>query len=220
MSLTLKEKKAAFCDAVERMPQASANLLMPVMTEILDKEGDAAIFLSRGIRALVELLEQANLPEAVAASSDYNLLLNVLQQPGVIPLLVAKDPLAKAKIRGILAKPQLLEAEGGCLSSDEAARLLGISREAVNKRRQQGKLIGLPAGRSYRYPVWQFQDGKTLTGLETVLQAIKVQDPWMQVAWMLNSNLRLGQRPLDALRSGEIEPVEQVAFLYGEQGAL
>lgn len=220
MSLTLKEKKAAFCDAVERMPQASANLLMPVMTEILDKEGDAAIFLSRGIRALVELLEQANLPEAVAASSDYNLLLNVLQQPGVIPLLVAKDPLAKAKIRGILAKPQLLEAEGGCLSSDEAARLLGISREAVNKRRQQGKLIGLPAGRSYRYPVWQFQDGKTLTGLEIVLQAIKVQDPWMQVAWMLNSNLRLGQRPLDALRSGEIEPVEQVAFLYGEQGAL
>jgi hypothetical protein len=220
MSLTLKEKKAAFCDAVERMPQASANLLMPVMTEILDKEGDAAIFLSRGIRALVELLEQANLPEAVAASSDYNLLLNVLQQPGVIPLLVAKDPLAKAKIRGILAKPQLLEAEGGCLSSDEAARFLGISREAVNKRRQQGKLIGLPAGRSYRYPVWQFQDGKTLTGLETVLQAIKVQDPWMQVAWMLNSNLRLGQRPLDALRSGEIEPVEQVAFLYGEQGAL
>jgi hypothetical protein len=220
MSLTLKEKKAAFCDAVDRMPQTSASLLMPVMTEILDKEGDAAIFLSRGIRALVELLDRANLPEAVAASSDYNLLLNVLQQPGVIPLLVAKDPLAKAKIRGILAKPQLLEAEGGCLSSDEAAKVLCISREAINKRRQQGKLIGLPAGRSYRYPVWQFQDGKTLTGLETVLQAIKVQDPWMQVAWMLNSNLRLGQRPLDALRFGEIEPVEQVALLYGEQGSL
>jgi hypothetical protein len=220
MPLTLKEKKAALCNAVERMPPASASLLMPIMAEVVDKEGEVALFLSRAIRALVEVAEQANLSDPNAAASDYELLLKVLQQPEVTPFLVSKDPLAKAKLRGILAKQQLLEAEGGCFSSDDAAKALGISREAVNKRRQSGKLIGLPAGRSYRYPVWQFQEGKTLAGLETVLKTLKVQDPWMQTAWVLNSNLRLGQRPLDALRSGEIEPVEQVAFLYGEQGAL
>ena len=182
MPLTLTEKKAAVVDAVERMPSASAHLLMPIVAEVLEKEGETAIFLSRAIRALVELAEQANLSEAVGAASDYDLLLKVLQQPEVTPFLLSKDPLAKAKLRGILAKQQLLEAEGGCLSSDDAAKALGISREAVNKRRQSGKLIGLPAGRSYRYPVWQFQDGKTITGLETVLQTLKVQDPWMQAA--------------------------------------
>jgi hypothetical protein len=219
MSLTLKEKKAAFYGAIERMPSASANLLMPVMAEVLEKDGNAAVFLSRAIRALVDLAEQANLQEAIAAPSDYDLLLNLLQQSEVLPLLVAQDPLAKAKIRGLLAKPELLNAEGGCLSSDETAKLLGMSREAVNKRRQQGKLIGLPAGRAYRYPVWQFQGSQTLKGIEIVLKSLKVQDPWMQTAWMLNSNVRLGQRPLDALRSGQIELVEQVALLYGEQGA-
>ena len=219
MPLTLTEKKAAFVDAVERMPSASANLLMPIVAEVLEKEGETAIFLSRAIRALVELAGQANLSESIAAASDYDLLLKVLQQPEVTPFLLSKDPLAKAKLRGILAKQQLLEAEGGCLSSDDAAKALGISREAVNKRRQGGKLIGLPAGRSYRYPVWQFQDRKTITGLETVLQTLKVQDPWMQAAWMLNQNLRLAHRPLDLLCSGEVESVVSAASLHGEQGA-
>lgn len=219
MSLTLKEKKAAFYDAMERMPSTSANLLMPVMAEVIEKEGETAIFLSRAIRALIELAGQANLSEAVAAASDYDLLLKVLQQPEITPFLASKDPLAKAKLRGILAKQLLLEAEGGCLSSDDAARALGISREAVNKRRQSGKLIGLPAGRSYRYPAWQFQEGKTLAGLETVLKTLKVQDPWMQTAWILNQNSRLGGSPLDLLRLGEIQQVADAAFLYGEQGA-
>jgi hypothetical protein len=219
MSLTLKEKKAEFYAAAERMPPTAASILMPIMAEVLEKEGETAIFLSRAIRALIELAGQANLSEAVAAASDYDLLLKVLQQPEVTPFLVSKDPLAKAKLRGILAKQQLLEAEGGALSSDETAKLLGISREAVNKRRQQGKLIGLPAGRAYRYPVWQFQKSQTLKGIETVLKSFQVKDPWMQTAWMLGSNVRLGQRPLDALRSGQIEPVKQAALLYGEQGA-
>jgi hypothetical protein len=219
MSLTLKEKKAALFNALERMPSGSADLLMPVMSEVIEAEGNTAIFLSRAIRALVDLAEQANLSAAIASASDYDLLLNVLQQPEVLPLLVADDPLAKAKIRGLLAKPQILNAEGGCLSSDETAQLLGISREAVNKRRQHSKLIGLPAGRSYRYPVWQFQDGKTLKGLENVLKSLQVQDPWMQATWMLNENLRLGQSPLNLLRNGQDEAVVEAASLYGEQGA-
>jgi hypothetical protein len=37
MSLTLKEKKAALYSAMQRMPSASANLLMPVMAEVIEK---------------------------------------------------------------------------------------------------------------------------------------------------------------------------------------
>jgi hypothetical protein len=67
--------------------------------------------------------------------------------------------------------------------------------------------------------VWQFQESQTLKGIETVLKSFQVKDPWMQTAWMLGSNVRLGQRPLDVLRSGQIEPVKQAALLYGDQGA-
>jgi hypothetical protein len=129
------------------------------------------------------------------------------------------NPLAKAKTRGLSAKTRILSAEGGCLSSEETAQLLGISRKAVNERRQHGKLIGLPAGHSYRYPLWQFQDNQTLKGLEIVLKNLKVQDSWMQAAWMLNQNLRLGQSPLNLLRAGQSEAVIEATSFYGEQGA-
>jgi hypothetical protein len=219
MSPVLKERKSAFCEAVDRMSTSSASFLMPVMEEVVHQEGNTAVFLARAIRALMALAPQANLLEAISAPSDYELLLNALQQTSVSQRLAAVDPLAQAKIRGISAKRQLLEAEGGCFSSNEAAKALGISREAVNKRRQQGKLIGLPEGRSFRYPIWQFQAGQTLPGLETVLKHLKVQDPWMQIAWMLNDNLRLGRSPLAQLQSGSIQSVAEAACLYGEQGA-
>ena len=42
------------------------------------------------------------------------------------------------------------------------------------------------------YPLWQFTDeGKTLLGLEAVLEKLSEVDPWTQVTFFLNPNLRL-----------------------------
>ena len=47
-----------------------------------------------------------------------------------------------------------------------------------------------------------------------------VCDPWMQTAWMIDSNIRLnGRSPLELLREGNLELVIDAAKIYGEQGA-
>jgi hypothetical protein len=221
MSVKLKAEKAELVFALEHMSEESATLLVPVIADLAARKGVEAVFLTRALRALMALASEANVSGAAAAPSDYDLLLIMLQQPEALALLPSQDPLAKAKIRGLLAKPKLLEAENGCVSAEEAAQILGITRQAVDKRRKQGKLIALPAGRSHRYPAWQFSDGKTLPGLESALSTLSIRDPWMQTAWMLNGNFSLeGDRPLDRLRAGNLDAVVAAAALYGEQGAL
>lgn len=222
MALTIEQKKAELHAAIEKMPNGSIELLSSLVPEfLLSRKDIKAVFLARAIQALVTLSEEVPVEEATAAPSDYDLFLTLLQQPEVIQALPSRDPLAEARIRGLMAKRQLLEAEGGWMSSDEVAKVLGIKRQAVDKRRINGKLIALPAGRSYVYPEWQFVNGQTLSGLEQVLKCLGVHDPWMQTAWMLNGNSRLeGQSPLNLLRrEGNLEVVLDAAQLYGEQGA-
>jgi hypothetical protein len=104
------------------------------------------------------------------------------------------------------------------------AKLLGISRQAVDKRRRNNTLLAVQAGgRGYRYPVWQVVDGRALAGLEDVLEALADHDPWMTLQFFLRENLRLdNQRPLDVLREESDDSLEDVlaaARTYGEQGA-
>lgn len=130
------------------------------------------------------------------------------------------DPLAQAKLRGIEAKKRLLTAEGGMLSTQEAA-MLDISPQAVHKRRRAGKLIGIAQGlKQYSFPAWQFEGNHTVAGLERVLDVLGDHDPLMQVVFMLNPNDRLdGQRPLDLLRAGRLDEVLTTANALGEHGA-
>ena len=217
MPLTTDQKKAELHAAIDSLPAKSVDLLMSVVAEFAtSRQPVKAVFLTRAIQALITLVEEAPVEAATAAASDYDLFLKLLQQPEVMQALPSQDPLAAAKLRGLLAKPQLLEAEGGCLSSQEAATVLGITRQAVDKRRGKGRLIGLPVGRVYVYPAWQFTPGKTLSGLEQVLQVLQVQDPWMQTVWMVNGNHRLaGRSPLEVLRQGNLDAVLEAAQLYG-----
>ena len=128
----------------------------------------------------------------------------------------------RARLRGVRARRELLGAEGGTVSSGQAAELLGITPQAVDKRRRTGKLLALPVGRAYLYPlypVWQFDEGGrggVLGGLEEVLGSFGVEDAWMRASFFLRENGRLDEkRPLDALRDGEIESVERAARLWG-----
>jgi hypothetical protein len=115
-----------------------------------------------------------------------------------------------------------LAAEGGTISAPAVAELLGITRQAVDKRRRAGTLLGLPTGRrGYAYPVWQFADGGTLPGLTEVLAALAWAGPWTQVMFLLNHNVWLDERrPLDALRQGRRDAVVEAAHRYAEHGAV
>jgi hypothetical protein len=184
-----------------------------------------AVFLTRGLRALtrlVEALPAEALTEAATADTDYAVLVAALETPAALEEFQRYDPLAEVRLRGLEARQQLLVAEGGPLSGEDAARLLGISRQAVDKRRRAGRLLGIRVGpHRYAYPSWQFAEEGVLSGLEDVLYDLRPHDPWMQLAFMVNGNLGLdGKVPLEELRRGHVAAVRRAARRYGEQGGV
>ena len=53
----------------------------------------------------------------------------------------------------------------------QVAELLGVTPQAVSRRRAAGALAAVIRGREYRFPEWQFHDGATLPGLGDVIDA-------------------------------------------------
>ncbi|CAA9279104.1 MAG: hypothetical protein AVDCRST_MAG77-3650 [uncultured Chloroflexi bacterium] len=189
------------------------------------KEPGQAAFIARSLNAVARVasrLSEAQLGDAAGAPSDVAVLVKALRAPEAIADL-EEDPLAGARLRGAQVRLELLTAEGGTLGVEQVAELLGLSRQAVDKRRRAGTLLAVEVGkRGYRYPAWQFSGGEALPGLPGVLRALDVS-PWTQLSWFLSADLRLGgERPLDLLRRRDPEQVKRVvraAAAYGHQGA-
>jgi hypothetical protein len=136
-----------------------------------------------------------------------------------------QSAVARASVRGARRRRELLEAEGGWLTAEEAAERLP-SRAALDKRRARGTILALPLAGEYVYPVWQF-DESTLDGLlprlREVLESFGVESPWMRLEFLLAHHEQLGgRRAVDALAEGDAadrEAVRRLAGTYGEQGA-
>lgn len=183
-------------------------------------------FATRSYNAILSLSERApisSLTSALKASNPIDGLLDLLRSADTIgdSMSVEVDPLAAARARGATMMRDLLKQEGGTLRCGEVSKLLGISTQGVNKRRDAKTLIGLQiGGRDYTYPVWQFGSNGALKGLSDVLHAFTVDDPWMQVNFFLTKDGRLnGRRPIDVLKEGDVESVVRAARAYGEHGA-
>ncbi len=90
----------------------------------------------------------------------------------------------------------------------------------------QGRLVLLAlrvGSEGYLYPSWQLDpqspDG-LLPGLHGILADLREHDPVMQLAFFVNSNVRLGGAcPLAEPRRGNVQAVHRAARTYGEQGA-
>jgi hypothetical protein len=177
----------------------------------------------RAIRAVLdfEALSDQAVENATAAPTDLAVLIRALSSGELLDDLKSVEPLAPSFIRGIEAKRRLIEENGGVLSAEQIANNLGISRQAVEKRRQAGRLVALTTGRhGYRYPAWQFTESGTVAGLEDVLKVLAPHDEWMQTAFFVSKNPRLNFRaPIEALRDGHVQQVLDCADAYGEHGA-
>ena len=186
-----------------------------------------AALVARALNGLADLtpeLSDEAVAHAIGARSDAGVLAHVLEEAPAITVLKRDDPLAAARLRGLRAKAELLEAEGGTWSAEHAAKHLRLTRQAVDNRRKSGKLIGLDLGRrGFAYPVWQFAPNGVLPGLEAVLAAMTVRAPWDQLVFFVSGDPRLGgERPLDVLRRGraeQLEDVKRAARGYGEHSA-
>jgi hypothetical protein len=136
-----------------------------------------------------------------------------------------RNAMAAALTRGVLAREQLKQAEGGSMSAEEARRLLGLSKESVLKRYRNGMLLGWREARqdAVRFPVWQFS-GETedhlLPGLEHVLEILgntETLDDWGRVLFFLNPRDSLGGKcPLGLLREGRLKAVLAIAQAAAE----
>jgi hypothetical protein len=149
-------------------------------------------------------------------------MLQALSSAPWVKELAINDPVLEAKLRGLELRQEMLKKSGGALTSEKVAEVLKVSRQAVDKRRAANQLLALTQGRrGYSYPIFQFEDGKTLSGLDQVLAKLNALDPWMQLSFFTTPHDRLsGKAPLDVLRQGQIDDVVSVASGYGEQGAI
>lgn len=173
-------------------------------------------FLGHGVEALGpgevrEVLASPEPGEALTAMIEH-VLIERSEQPALV----------RARIDGARRRQELLDAEGGWLTAEQAAGRL-TSRAALDKRRERGTILALPKAGEYVYPVWQFDEDTRdglLPGLREVLESFGVGSPWMRAEFLLAHHDELGgRRAIGALSDGDTEAVRLLAASYGEQGA-
>ncbi len=133
------------------------------------------------------------------------------------------DARSRAMLEGVRIAQEDLRDAGGAYDLDQVRTLMrGVSRQAVDKRVQEGSLLAVPGPSNRRsYPTLQFnRDGTVVPGLKAVRDALRTSNPWTALNFLSRPDDRLGNRkPIDLLRSGNLELVLEAARRHGEQGA-
>ncbi|ANT55001.1 helix-turn-helix domain-containing protein [Mesorhizobium amorphae] len=174
-----------------------------------------AVFLRRATSALERMAANASpkvLSDALSAPTDTGSLARLLSQSDIIGSAVMElDPLVPALARNVEHRKFLIERAGGTLSAEDAGRLLGISRQAVDKRRRAGSLLAVREGSDWRYPGCQFDETDVVGGIAEVVRAYASAGPWMALDFLLGPDSVLaGRTPLAALRAGDRDSVLRI----------
>jgi DNA-directed RNA polymerase specialized sigma24 family protein len=189
-----------------------------VLNEFVPSSPIRAAFWARATTALKRIAERADetsLERAVAAPTDAGTLARAMSDyPGIGDSVEELDPLAAAIARGAEQKVEILRQGGGALPVSDVAKLLGISRQAVDKRRREGKLLAVPRGADYVYPACLFADGEIVPGLTEILAQFGPQRSWTVLAFLVTPDDRLGAlSPLEALQKKEAKLMERTLRL-------
>jgi hypothetical protein len=167
----------------------------------------------------VQRLSEVGPPEVLAraleAADERSALAVALAETVEVP--PARDPLGRAKARGLEVRRRLLEEAGGAYAVSEVADLLEITPAAVHQRRARGTLLAIrTANGQWVYPALQFDPPEVANRIGQVLTAFTVDEPWTKLAVLLAGAPSLGGRsPIEALRAGDLEGAEEAAAAYG-----
>lgn len=180
-----------------------------------------AAFLRRALSALERIARSVpakTLTEALTAPTDVGSLAQLLSRSEVVGSAVTDlDPLAPALARGVEHRQTLLTLAGGVLSADQAGRILGITRQAIDKRRRAGTLLAVREGSDWRYPACQFENGQVVAGVPDVVRGFGSSSPWVALDFLLAPDTVLaGRTPLEALKAGDHDAV--MRLVRGFQG--
>lgn len=191
---------------------ASSSFLLSVHAE---PDSVQAAFLRRAMSALERIAKSVpakTLTDVLAASTDVGSLAQLLSRSDVVGSAVTDlDPLAPMLARNLEHRQTLLRIAEGTLSADEAARTLGITRQAVDKRRRANTLLAVREGSDWRYPACQFDQGEVLSGIADVVHGFSAVGPWAALDFLLAPDTVLeGKTPLQLLRSGDRDRVRHL----------
>jgi hypothetical protein len=130
---------------------------------------------------------------------------------------------AKALLNGVKIAQNDLRESGGAYDLDQVRILMnGISRQMVDRKVREGSLLAVPGPSNRRaYPTVQFtRDGTVVPGLKAVYDALPTENPWAVLNFLVSPDPRLnGRKPIDLLKSGEINLVVEAARRMGHQGS-
>ncbi|HEX3528141.1 MAG TPA: hypothetical protein VH988_13850 [Thermoanaerobaculia bacterium] len=142
------------------------------------------------------------------------------------PLAAVDDSFDAADLAEGVARTEIEKKEvreeilRGSISVSEAAQQTGRSRQAIERLRRSGRVLGLLVGAQWRYPGWQFSadfPAGLIPGLEKVLYWLALS-PAGAAFWLLQPAERLGGHPpIELLR--RLRP-EAVIDLAREQSFL
>jgi hypothetical protein len=133
------------------------------------------------------------------------------------------DARAQALLEGVRIAQEDLRKAGGAYDLEQVRTLMqGVSRQAVDKRVQEGSLLAVPGPSNRRsYPTLQFKpDGTIVEGLKAVCAVLPTNNPWTILNFLAQPDDRLqGRKPIDVLKAGDVELVVEAARRLGQQGA-
>jgi hypothetical protein len=145
------------------------------------------------------------------------------QKPAVAEDAYRPSARAAAVLEGLRIAQEDLRDAGGAYDLEQIQELLhGVSRQAIDKRVNDGTLLAVPGPSNRRsYPTLQFnEDGSVVQGLKPVREALPTSNPWTVLNFLARPDDRLGgRRPIDVLKAGNIRLVVEAARRVGQQGA-
>lgn len=188
-----------------------------------DPDSVQATFLRRAMSALERIAINAptkTLTDALAAPTDAGSLARLLSRSDIVGTAVTDlDPLVPALARNVEHRQRLIELAGGVLSADEAGRVLGITRQAIDKRRRANTILAVREGSDWRYPACQFAEGEVVAGIADVVRGLTSAGPWATLDFLLAPDTALGGRsPLDLLRDKQQDAVLRLVGGNGSDG--
>ena len=122
--------------------------------------------------------------------------------------------MAQARIQGEAIRTIWREP---MLEPREAAVALGArgtNREKVRRYRERSWLLGLPAGRGYLYPAFQFDAERrdVFPDVRAVNERLEAAgDPWGVASWWVSRHARLGDRPVELVGTDRVDDLARVA---------
>ncbi|WP_245284040.1 hypothetical protein [Bradyrhizobium sp. Cp5.3] len=135
----------------------------------------------------------------------------------------APDARALAVLEGVRIAQEDLRRSGGAYDLDQVRTLMrGVSRQAIDKRVQEGSLLAVPGPSNHRsFPTLQFNvDGTVVEGLKSVREALPTDNPWTILNFLAQPDDRLnGRKPIDLLKQGKVDLVVEAARRMAQQGA-